>query len=127
MDRYLATQGFIDDNHPKNISFGYFCSDEQSANQCAQLVLAGIKTATCSLKDGYEKANEPIPKIGNLHIVTDWSANPICIIQVIEVSEKAFNQVDERFAYLEGEGDRSLNYWRKAHRDFLSASVNYWI
>lgn len=31
-----------------------------------------------------------------------------------------FSEVGEDFAYLEGEGDRSLSYWRKLHLDFFS-------
>jgi uncharacterized protein YhfF len=31
-----------------------------------------------------------------------------------------FNEVPERFAYDEGEGDRSLAYWRGAHRKYFS-------
>lgn len=33
------------------------------------------------------------------------------------VSVVPFDEVDEEFAYIEGEGDRSLGYWRKVHWD----------
>lgn len=31
-----------------------------------------------------------------------------------------FNQVSADYAFKEGEGDRSLAWWRKAHRDFFA-------
>ena len=40
----------------------YFCSDEKSANTCADLVTRGIKTATCSLRLWYERG-EPYSKL----------------------------------------------------------------
>ncbi|MCT4606010.1 MAG: ASCH domain-containing protein [Marinisporobacter sp.] len=31
----------------------------------------------------------------------------------------------EEFAKTEGEGDKSLKYWRKVHIDFFTREVNY--
>jgi uncharacterized protein YhfF len=44
---------------------------------------------------------------------------PVAIIETVEVFVVPFNEVSERFAYEEGEGDRSLAYWREAHRNFF--------
>ena len=35
---------------------------------------------------------------------------------------KPFNMVDAQFAYDEGEGDRSLEYWRQAHWRFFEGT-----
>ena len=35
----------------------------------------------------------------------------------------AFDQVSQEHAYEEGEGDRSLEYWRKVHTDFLTREL----
>ena len=35
----------------------------------------------------------------------------------MHVSLVAYNQVSAEHAYLEGEGDRSLSYWRRVHRE----------
>ena len=64
--------------------------------------------------------NEELPKVGDLSIITNWDGEPLCITETIEVQIKAFNKVDEKFAYDEGEGDRSLAYWRKVHWDVFS-------
>jgi uncharacterized protein YhfF len=37
-----------------------------------------------------------------------------------ELTQRQFDQVDEAFAYGEGEGDRSLAYWREAHQRYFT-------
>jgi uncharacterized protein YhfF len=38
----------------------------------------------------------------------------------MELTQRRFNDVDAAFAYDEGEGDRSLEYWRRAHRRYFT-------
>lgn len=44
---------------------------------------------------------------------------PACVIETCEVAIKRFDEVDAAFAYDEGEGDRSLAYWRWGHERFF--------
>ena len=97
-----------------------FCDNEVNANELGDLVKSGIKTATCGLVWAYEAENEKLPSVGDLSVITNWEGEPLCIIESIEVEIKVFNKVDEKFAYEEGEGDRSLAYWRKVHWDYFS-------
>ena len=64
-----------------------------------------------------------MPEPGDLMIITDWDGRPLCIIETTEVTIRPYNHVDARFAYDEGEGDRSLAYWRAAHRRFFSRTL----
>jgi len=98
----------------------FFCDNEESANELGGLVQAGVKTATCSLVWWYEAEGERIPEAGDLSVITNWDGDPMCVIETTEVEIKPFNQVDEQFAYDEGEGDRSLAFWRDAHLSFFS-------
>ncbi|MDH4136786.1 MAG: ASCH domain-containing protein [Anaerolineae bacterium] len=97
-----------------------FCDNEEAANELGDLVKAGIKTATCSLVWEYEAEHEELPQVGDISLITNWDGDPLCIIETIEVQVKAFNEVEKEFAYDEGEGDRSLVYWRKVHWDVFS-------
>jgi uncharacterized protein YhfF len=89
------------------------------ADELAGLVREGVKTATCSALWSYEEDQKPIPQKGELSIVIDGAGIPVAVIETIEVFLAAFNEVTERFAWEEGEGDRSLAYWRQAHRNFF--------
>jgi uncharacterized protein YhfF len=60
--------------------------------------------------------------IGFWREYVDGSGVPVAVIEIVEVFIAPFNEVSEHFAYEEGEGDRSLAYWRQAHRNFSGAS-----
>ncbi len=98
----------------------HFCDNQESADKLVQLVLKGIKTATCGMLWSYEAEGEKVPVAGDLSIVTDWEGRPKCVIETTQVTVKPFNQVDGQHAFEEGEGDRSLEYWRKVHWEVFS-------
>jgi uncharacterized protein YhfF len=84
------------------------------ADELLGLVLSGVKTATCSTED---EPNTSTP--GERWIVRDGSGTPRCVIETLEVTYRRFGEVDASFAHDEGEGDRSLAYWRSAHRNYF--------
>jgi uncharacterized protein YhfF len=84
------------------------------ADELVDLVLKGVKTATCSTED------EPnTSKPGERWIVLDGQGEPRCVIETAEVTYRRYSEVDAAFAHDEGEGDRSLAYWREAHRRYF--------
>ncbi len=97
-----------------------FGDHPQLADQLVQLVLAGIKTATCSALWEWEAEGSPLPQVGSNAIVLDGQGTPCAIIAITEVRLCPFDQVDADFAAAEGEGDRSLDYWRREHWDYFS-------
>lgn len=99
----------------------------EAPDKLANLVLQGIKTATCSAYDLYLIDNDPLPQTGDFNVILDSNDEAVCIIKTLKVYITEFNQVSEEHAFKEGEGDRSLSYWRKVHVSFLAdelASVN---
>ncbi|MEZ4860508.1 MAG: ASCH domain-containing protein [Caldilineaceae bacterium] len=93
------------------------------ADELGQLIYAGIKTATCSALWEYEHDGEPLPSVGMLDIVLDGQGRPLCITETTEVTVRPYNEVDAAFAYAEGEGDRTLAYWRQAHWRFFARTL----
>lgn len=93
----------------------YFADSEASANALADLVLEGTKRATASLVWGLEFDRKAAPRPGDLSVVTRWDGRPVCVIETQVVETIAFDNVSEGFAATEGEGDKSLRYWREAH------------
>jgi uncharacterized protein YhfF len=100
--------------------FGGFGDTEDDAEECAQLVKAGIKTATSSLVWEYEAENQKLPIPGEISIITGRGDVPYCIIEVTESVVKPFNEVDEPFAFDYGEWDRTLAGWRKGNWAYFS-------
>ena len=89
------------------------------ADYLAELVLMGQKTATSSAFDLYAVGNEPLPKENGLSVILDSKENAICIIETTKVEVIPFKEVSKDHAYKEGEGDKSLAYWRQVHEDFF--------
>ena len=92
-------------------------------DKLAKLVMQGMKTATCSALALYEYENEEIPKAGDYSVILDSDGQAVCIIRTTKVYIETFDQVSERHAYLEGEGDRSLEYWRQVHEEFFTEEL----
>lgn len=120
LNKYLESLNPNQRSISRNVLVDYFCADEENANTCVALILSGEKTATCSMKYWYESGIESMPQIGSLQIVTDWDGNPTSIIEITDVSECKYCEVTAEFAALEGEGDKSLEWWRRAHWDFFA-------
>lgn len=106
---------------PEHFQAWSFGSNAAMADELANLVVAGRKTATASNYLLYELTNEPLPKVGDLSIVLNGSQLPVCIIQTQSVEVIPFNEVTVEQAQKEGEGDLSLDYWRTEHRKFFGA------
>ncbi|WP_312348237.1 ASCH domain-containing protein [Actinomyces sp.] len=85
------------------------------ATHLLDLVLSGAKTATAGPLSDYEDEGEPLPEVGELGIVCDGAGNPRALVRTDAVGVVPFDEVDELHAAAEGEGDLSLDFWRRAH------------
>ena len=98
----------------------HFDHNEMDANALGALVLSGQKRATAGLLWTNEVTKKPLPTAGALSVVTDWHGAPLCVIQTTHVEVVPFDSVSESFAATEGEGDKTLRYWKEAHWRFFS-------
>ena len=89
----------------------------------AQLVLDGVKTATSSLHLFYELEAEPLPEAGQYSVILNEREEAVCVIRNTKVAVVPFDRVTEEQAWREGEGDRSLAYWRKVHEEFFTKEL----
>lgn len=96
----------------------YFCDNKKDADECAELVRRGIKQATTHSLSGLQINEEKLPTIGDLAIVTDWDGAPKAVIKTIKVELVRFKDITTEYAFIEGEGDKSLPYWKKVHWDY---------
>ena len=87
-------------------------------DELIELVLRGEKTATTSLLSGY---NGNVPKVGDKSIITYNDGKDACIIENTNVIITEFKNITKELAFLEGEGDKSLEYYRKVHTEFFKS------
>ena len=95
----------------KTFKFG---DSAELANRLAALVVAGVKTGTCSAA-----MHGPDAEIGERQICLNGDDAPVCEIETVTLSTLRFDAVTPQMAALEGEGDLSYRYWREAHEAFF--------
>lgn len=92
--------------------------DRDQQTRLGRLVLEGPKRATTGRLADYED-EEALPQPGEYSVILDGAGRPLCIIKTTRIEVRRLNDVDEDFAWTEGEGDRSLAWWRDAHLGFF--------
>jgi uncharacterized protein YhfF len=98
----------------------FFGDSENLANELAALVQTGVKRATAAAVWSFDAEGKRLPVPGDLSIVTNWSGEPLCIIETRAVDVLPFAEVSAEFAATEGEGDGSLSFWQAAHRQYFT-------
>lgn len=97
---------------------------EAMGNDLGELVVQGVKRATCSAKCLHDIDGEDLPAVGQYGIILNGKSEPLCIIQFTKVSITPMNEVTEAFAALEGEGDLSYEYWYNEHERFFRKELS---
>lgn len=120
---YLNSISESEEDTNKSYEAWYFGNTRAMADELGQLVKSGDKCGTTSLNYWYEEEGERRPEAGDINIITNYEGEAICIMMVKKITIKPFSEVDEAFAYVEGEGDKSLEYWRNEHIRFFSLSL----
>ncbi len=89
----------------------------------ASLVINGIKTATASAYPFYPAEKSPLPKVGEYNIILNTHNEAVCITRTTRVYVTPFSKVPAEHAYKEGEGDRSLRFWRECHSEIFAIEL----
>lgn len=61
----------------------------------------------------------PLRQVPVDEIVTNWRGTPQCVIETRSISVVPFEEVSAQFAAVEGEGDATLEYWRRVHWEYF--------
>ena len=110
MQRARASLGDLPD--PTDV---YAFGDSPRLNdELLALVLSGVKTATCNWPTDVSYRE------GDVAVVRNGAGRPVALLETLELREVPFLEVDETFAWDEGEDDRSLASWRENHWRYFS-------
>jgi uncharacterized protein YhfF len=94
------------------VAFGF---TPQDASEIGELVVNGIKTATGTLLWSYQADRKSLPSPGDLWVVLDGESKPVCVARTTTVEIIPFDEVAEEYARWGGEGDCSLDTWRRMY------------
>lgn len=113
---YLKSSG-------KDPSTGYtselsFGDDDESSSLNILEILSGKRTAFSSSYYAFEIDREPLPKKGNLYVLTDWLDNPYAVLETKDVTTLPFNMIPWSLAQKENEAE-SLDEWKEVKAEFF--------
>jgi uncharacterized protein YhfF/GNAT superfamily N-acetyltransferase len=97
----------------------YFGDTPALAHELVELVLHGPKRATAGLAAANDESPDSKPERDGYSVVTEFDGTPRAVIRTTSVDRRAFRDVDDAFAWDEGEGDRTLADWKEGHRRFF--------
>ena len=94
----------------------------EMADELLEAVISGPKRATAALVAEFADGDEELPRIGSHWICCDGSGRPRLVMRSMELRVGPVNSVDEAFAYDEGEGERTRDWWLDAHSGYWQRS-----
>ena len=78
-----------------------FGGTKKEQTELAQLVLSGEKYATSSLKELQKIEGNLASQVGDLWEIRDGENKQVCLVEVTEVYNKPFGEIEEAFAVAE--------------------------
>lgn len=118
----LVWPAMAEQNDPdwRSLEQSAFGDGPEMADRLGELVLRDKKRATCwAASEGAQT------HLGKRMMMLDGSGRPRAVIETVELTRRRFSEVDEAFAFDEGEGDCTLAYWRNAHRAYFGRRGEY--
>jgi uncharacterized protein YhfF len=97
-----------------------FGDSVEMSDELAELVVSGPKRATVGWIAEAEALGEHQPALGDYWIILDGAGRPRCTIRTVETFVAPLIAVDDRFAWDEGEGDRTRDWWLDGHRRYFA-------
>ncbi|MGQ8776733.1 ASCH domain-containing protein [Serratia sp. NA_112.1] len=110
------TESAILANYP-GASRWQFGDSPALADELLQRVLDGDKTATCGSYVAYQQEKSPL--VGDYNVILNGRGEPACVIRTLSLKLVRFCDVTAEMAANEGEGDKSLAFWRQEHQAFF--------
>ena len=102
---YIFNDGTIQEKNPQLPIWQFGINNDK----LVELVLEGKKTATTTL----DITN--VSKPGERSVLTFENEKKACIVETKKVIITQFKNITPEMAFLEGEGNRTLEYYKKAH------------
>ncbi len=98
---------------------GFAMPGSDLRRELVRLIMAGAKRATAGLLVEYELDGDTIPSPGLREAVIDADGRIAGIIETTECRTLRMADVDDQFAWDEGEGFADAAHWRSAHETYF--------
>src|SRR3954447_9102594 len=96
-------------------------STPETADEGAMLILNGTKTLTSS--PFWDYPDGKFPFVGALAVLLDGSRRPRGVVETTRIEIMPFGAITEEMARAYGEGERTVEWWRRVMGAFYRASA----
>ena len=105
-----------------------FGDSPELADELGELVLHGPKRATAELERAFGPDDDPVPQVDDRCVILAGDGRPLAVVRTTDVRVGPLSSVDAAFAWDEGEGDRSRDWWLAAHTRYFTreCEANGW-
>jgi uncharacterized protein YhfF len=104
---------------PGSVRLDAYGDSPALSEELLELIRQGRKRAGTSLLWAMEAEGEPLPQVGDIEIVLDHRNHPALVTRIVRLEVVPYSEVTKEYAAIEGEGDGSLEYWRRGHWAFF--------
>lgn len=101
-------------------AFRCFGDDEEQALLQAKQVMRGKKRCAVRAQSEYAESGEPLPKRGDITVITDIFGEPLCAVQTFAVHTLRSDELPEELMSRE---DGSAQAWRENHSGLLGETI----
>ena len=115
-DYRASRSGLPEEGEPPVECFG---DSPALADELIAFVTKGPKRATAGLVAAYAADGDPLPRVGSHWVACGGDGRPRVVLRTQELRVGPLSSVDARFAWDEGEYDRTLESWLDGHRRFF--------
>ena len=95
-------------------------------DELIELYLCGKKRAGSSIVEDFTSAGDPLPAVGDYWILLDSHKKPVLLLKTVRTVINRFKSVPLEIALAEGEGDLSLEYWKRVHAELYTPHLKQW-
>ena len=87
-------------------------------------ILSGEKRANTGLHNLFAAQMNLLPRVGDYTVLLDSKMQPRCITRTTKVEIVPFADITAEYTAVEGDGDKSLAFWRESHRKSFADACN---
>lgn len=99
----------------------HLADNEADAEKQLGLVISGGKRAVSHALLGLQLRKEPLPKIGDFTVLTDWKGKARCIIRTVAVRLTPLFSIRSSYAKLDGYS--SIDEWKAAQWEYYTREL----
>lgn len=130
-DEHRYWQTYLDSLQPSETSEAPFVTagcagSPEMTDKLLELYLEGTKAAGSSLLEDFLAAGDPVPRVGDYWMCLASNGEPRCLLRTTRIAIHKFMDIPSDVAIAEGDGDLSVEYWKRVHTELYAPQLEKW-